>query len=370
MLLITTAIPIIGDMNKVSNYDTELNNNTTSMDIVWSDNFDSYRLKQRLDGTPDDGGWKGWWNLAIYGANVLDDQSHSSPQSVAIRAGSDLIHEFSNIRSGSWVFTDWVYVPSDYRGGSYICLISYYDTIHEEFYSVFRIGFFYDGENGIIYDDWGDASLPLLVDQWVKIQVEFDLDADWYKFYYNDELLLEKEWTDGYYAGDFDEGFLNLAGIDLWCNYLDPAVYHDDMSLEGEATGSIPDLNCDGSITLDKVEPKSEVSGSFIVENIGEPDSRLEWRVYEYPNWSSDWNFEPRSGRLIPEDGQITVEVSFTAPNLTATEFNGTIRVIAVGDPTDYHDIPIKITTPKNRIISIPIFEKLLSRFPILKFLL
>ena len=58
--------------------------NLTSMGRGWSDNFDSYTTGQFLDGTPDDGGWKGWDDDPQFGAYVVSDQALSTPHSVEI----------------------------------------------------------------------------------------------------------------------------------------------------------------------------------------------------------------------------------------------------------------------------------------------
>jgi len=93
----------------------------------WSDNFDSYANDQFLDGTPDDGGWKGWDNDPTFGAFVVDDQDLSPPHSVEIAYDSDLVHEYSGYTIGQWTYTSWVYVPSDFVGNSYYMLLSDYE---------------------------------------------------------------------------------------------------------------------------------------------------------------------------------------------------------------------------------------------------
>jgi len=81
--------------------------------VVWSDNFDSYTNGQFLDGTPDDGGWKGWDNDPLYGASVTNAESRSSPHSVNVNGDTDLVHEYSGYTSGEYIYTAWVYIPED-----------------------------------------------------------------------------------------------------------------------------------------------------------------------------------------------------------------------------------------------------------------
>ena len=129
-------------------------------------------------------------------------------------------------------------------------------------------------------------------------------------------------------------------------------------------TGTVPDLHCDGRISLDNVNPGSTAEGSFTVENIGEPNSRLEWIVNDYPEWGRNWKFQPRKGMLTPEDNPVIVDVSFEAPNEQNKEFTGVIEVFAIGDPDDFHEIPITVITPRNRARFHIFFQQFIEHFP------
>ena len=76
------------------------------------------------------------------------------------------------------------------------------------------------------------------------------------------------------------------------------------------------------------ITPGGTVHGSFQVENIGDPNSTLNWTVDSYPDWGT-WSFTPISGEnLTPEEGTLTVQVYVTAPDQKNTEFQGFIRVV------------------------------------------
>jgi len=359
MLLIATALPAVGTMNFKNDVTMLLEPEPTSTDIVWSDNFDSYNLGQYLDGGPDDGGWEAFYDNPNAGAYVVNDQFYSSPHSVEIYLSADIVHGFSGIGSGTWTYTEMVYVPTDYSYGSYIFFVSYYKFSPENWYTQFGIVF--NGNDGVIEDYKTYVTLPLITDQWVEIRVEIDLEADWFECYYNDELLVANEWTDGWsYSGD--EGFLNLGGIDFcWGN---SPIYHDDMSLEGEASGLVPDLECDGDLSWIEVEPGTYVTGEFTVENIGDSNSMLGWVIEEYPEWGDLWAFQPRSGMLTPEDDPITVNVGVIAPEDNETEFTGEIKVVNVADPSDFEIIDVSLATPVNQQVTNPVLQMLLERFP------
>jgi len=78
--------------------------------IVWEDDFDSYADGSSMHGQ---GGWKGWDNDPAWTAYVTSAQARSSPHSVNIAGDSDLVHEYSGYTSGDYIYTAYVYIPSD-----------------------------------------------------------------------------------------------------------------------------------------------------------------------------------------------------------------------------------------------------------------
>jgi len=109
-----------------------------------------------------------------------------------------------------------------------------------------------------------------------------------------------------------------------------------------------PDLECEGSLSWSNVKPGSTVTGSFIVKNVGDPGSELDWEIYDYPTWGR-WTFNPSSGNnLKPEDGEVTVEVTVTAPSEKNKQFTGEVKVKNKENSSDYCTIPISLATPKS----------------------
>jgi len=117
----------------------------------------------------------------------------------------------------------------------------------------------------------------------------------------------------------------------------------------------IPNLQCGGSISWMDVSPGATVTGSFTVENVGDPESELNWEITSFPNWG-DWTFTPENGSgLTPEDGSFIVNVSVTVPNNPDTEFFGDIKIVNSDDPSDFCEINIYLKTPKNKSINHPV---------------
>jgi len=137
-------------------------------------------------------------------------------------------------------------------------------------------------------------------------------------------------------------------------------------ALTGEFTEPEPDLNCEGDLSWSRVKPGEEVTDCFIVENIGESGSELNWEVTDWPNWG-EWDLPVSGYNLKPEDGKVTVEVTVTAPEESEKEFLGELRIENKNDPSDYDIISITLTTPRSRPRIINFIEQILQGFPLLQ---
>ena len=330
------------------------------LDILWQDNFDSYTNGQFLDGTPDDGGWKGWDNDPMWGSYVTDVQSLSSPHSIAITGDSDSVKEFSGLTSGQFTLTTHVYVPDDFVGNSYFILLSSYeDGMGQENKWALQLRF--DAENGVVESEFDDENFWLLTDQWVEIKVEIDLDLDNMQLYYDGDLLIEKPWTAG--PNNEGDGVLSLDAIDLFANAAS-VIYYDDFVLEGEGVPDpIPDLSCEGTLIWEDVTTGTTVSGSIEVTNVGETGSLLDWEVAEWPTWGT-WTFTPASGIDLAKADSESIIVEVVAPSETNKEFTGTVKLVNSEDAGDFCEINVYLKTPRIRNLQFPILQRILEIFP------
>jgi len=108
----------------------------------------------------------------------------------------------------------------------------------------------------------------------------------------------------------------------------------------------VPDLDCEGFLAWsgEDLEPGDVLTGSFTVENIGEPNSELDWRIMSCPFWGT-WTFDPESGTgLTPEDGFVTIDVEFILEVEINETLYGEIGIQNVDNESDicYIDIQIK----------------------------
>ena len=115
------------------------------------------------------------------------------------------------------------------------------------------------------------------------------------------------------------------------------------------------------------------MTGSFTIENVGDPGSMIDWEVIVWPDWG-EWTFTPSSGNdLKPEDGPLTVQVSVVAPDERNEEFSGHVKIVNIDDSSDSCLIHVSLVTPKNTAL-LPLFLRFLDQhphlFPVLRYFL
>jgi hypothetical protein len=228
--------------------------------LIWSENFDSYAAGSLLGGQ---GGWFPWENASSADANVTNVQSHSPDNSVEIKGGSDMVHQWENVNSGNCTCRVWAYVPGDFEGSIYIILLSLYNGGS----SKWDLQIHFNSATYMLEDYDSTNSTPYAIDEWGEVRVEIDFVNDWQDVYYNDVLWLSKSWTQGTSGG----GVLALDAVDLW-GESGSAVYYDDLSLWATETVTNPELEI-GPIT-----------GGFglksSVKNVGDADAtNVVWNI-------------------------------------------------------------------------------------------
>jgi len=347
-------------------FSTPKNMIKTSTDIFWSDNFDSYDLGEILGDNPnEDGGWEIWDdginNPRPSGGEVVDYIYRSSPHSLEIFGPCDILHQFDGLNCGNVTCSVWSYVPNEVNYGA----VTVFGSYHKQGTSVdplTPVGVQFDNVEGVIFNVYYHNYLPIITDQWVEIRLELNLEEDWYECYYNNELLVEGIWT----VTTHGDAYRNFGFLDFFLG-TNPVLF-DDITVEWESTGLEPDLDGEGSLQWTDVEVETIVTGSFSLENIGDPNSWLEWRVDEYPDFGT-WYCNPAKGLLKTEDGPITVEVRVKAPENKNKQFTGDLKIEVIGNPNDEVIIPVTLTTPKIMQFNEfnPWISRIIERFPILE---
>jgi hypothetical protein len=160
-------------------------------------------------------------------------------------------------------------------------------------------------------------------------------------------LVIDGYNSEGYYHLNFGWG----GSYDGW--YKIPEELPFELTvLEGVVVditddNAISNLHSNGNLYWPDIKPGSTVSGSFEIENIGEPGSSIDWEIASWPEWGT-WTFTPTSGTgLTPETGAITIDVSVAVPDDKNTDFKGTIRINNIDNTSDYCQIHVMLSTPQ-----------------------
>ena len=119
-----------------------------------------------------------------------------------------------------------------------------------------------------------------------------------------------------------------------------------DADASKSGNDGIPDLDCGGFLGFYDPEPGSTVTGEFFVENIGDPDSELDWEIIEWPEWGT-WTFTPESGEnLKPEDGAMTIETEIILPSEIEETIGGEIKIVNIEDNNDFCIVSVIVQIP------------------------
>lgn len=142
----------------------------------------------------------------------------------------------------------------------------------------------------------------------------------------------------------------------------------DEVSSGKEAIGSGPDLYCLGSVGEDPVRPGQVIKGHFFVLNIGEAGSLLDWEISDWPDWGTDWTFNPSSGEDLSPFHPVKVCVTFKAPTPDEQIYYwGRIEVCAVDNPDDFERVIVYAGVVLSREITNSLLLSFLEHFPLLK---
>jgi hypothetical protein len=213
------------------------------------EDLESYPDGSQLHG---EGGWKGWDDDPAFSAPVTGDQARSGAQAMDVSGGSDLVREYGSADAGAWSYSAWQYIPLDFESratddfaGTYFVLLNTYHDGGPYNWSV-QVGF--DSNDGMMNVFHGAGldtiDVPYETDRWVKIQSIVDLENDWTRIYYDEQLVTEYSWAGGVIGEG--GGALDIAAVDLYANGS-TSVYYDDLVLE-------PITGCGNALSSDADE--------------------------------------------------------------------------------------------------------------------
>jgi len=169
----------------------------------FSDSFDTYATGSTIAGQ---GGWETWDNNPAADTTVVSTQAFNPPNSLKDDGAADIVHQFAGITSGVWHARTMTYIPSTQEGEMFFILLNTYvvGTHNNPDWSaqvVFcNINCLGNGLPGSVFslgggEVGGGGSLPLILDAWVEIRAQIDLNNNMYQLFYGGQLFETQQWT-------------------------------------------------------------------------------------------------------------------------------------------------------------------------------
>jgi hypothetical protein len=108
-----------------------------------------------------------------------------------------------------------------------------------------------------------------------------------------------------------------------------------------------PKLYVNGHLTWTKIKPGTTLTGTFQIQNYGDPTSWLNWTINTTTLTWGTWTVTPHSGHnLNPSDGPVTINVTCVAPKDKNKQFRGSMKIIDLDNASDNGTLPIILQTP------------------------
>lgn len=188
-------------------------------------------------------GWEVWYSGGNDG-QVVTGAAHGGSKFMQMTVGTDAVHRF-NISGGQWDVSVWTFIPTG-TGDAFFIMMNQYGESTTDNWSV-QIRLSGDTTLGAVVESQFDsATLPAILDQWVELRLEIDLDADLVNSFYNGQPLgVNLTWS----ANVSGNGTPTIACIDLYSSSSEGARW-DDLSLQAAGEPCTGDLNNSGVVDL------------------------------------------------------------------------------------------------------------------------
>lgn len=183
----------------------------------FTDNFDTYANGSTIAGQ---GGWETWDNAAGANTTVVNTQSFTAPNSLAVSGPADIVHQFAGANaaaSATWFARVQTFVPSNASGDMFFILLNQYAPLGADNNWSVQVALCQtgciSGTPGMVAnlggtDVPGAATVPLITNQWVELRVEINFTANTYSVFYNNQLLETLPWQ--------QTGTAQVAAVDLF----------------------------------------------------------------------------------------------------------------------------------------------------------
>ena len=178
------------------------------------DNFDALTaglgVAEQLGGL-----WTTWSGTSADDAMVTDAQSNSPDNSFVVDAGAvDLIRQFGSepLSTGQWLYSHYIYVPAGFSG--------YFNVQTDPTPGVgWNLDLYFNDDGTGYFDGQSTEVFDYAPDTWIKVEINYDLDAELAEVLFDGEQILEFVNT------------LTIGGIDYYgaATGGDPGAFYDNV---------------------------------------------------------------------------------------------------------------------------------------------
>jgi len=261
-----------------------------------------------------------------------------------------------------WVIVDAVTYPDFVHSGDYAGWINY-DTPNPSDNWLYTPDLDLTGYDAVTLVFWAECDT-----NWPTATMELHIQGDGFDDMIWD-MIADEMWADFIYR-EMTFDLSNYIGQTINISWRYVGIDGESFGLDDisviSGSASTPDLECDGTLGWENVDPGSTVTGTFTVENIGDSGSLLDWEIESSPEWGN-WTFDPEGGTdLTPEDGAITITVEVVAPD-DGEEFIGEVKIVNSENSGDFCIIDATMTdVVSHRSMILQFLEMLAQRFPLI----
>ncbi len=212
------------------------------------DGFEDYAVGSAVAGQ---GGWDLWPGGAD--AFVSDVEAASGSNSfLADQFETDVIYRMRDgsgtpvATSGQWTFSCQTYMSSAAIGDFYVIILNQFndaDPGSSNWSMQVRLGTI----DLTVESQFDGNTTDLILDEWVELRAEIDLDADTFDIYYNGVAFAEDLiWSENVSGG----GLTQIDVLDLYAPNANPTYIDDVKLVEADGGGCRADLDGDGALSI------------------------------------------------------------------------------------------------------------------------
>ena len=210
------------------------------------DGFESYAVGSGVAGQ---GGWDLW--PGGFDAFVSDDEAASGSNSfLANDFETDIIYRMRDggtpiATSGQWTFSCQTFMSSLAVGDFYVIILNQFNDaspVDSNWSMQVRLGTI----DLTVESEFDGNTTDLILDEWVELRAEIDLDNDTFDIFYNGVAFAEDlVWSENVSGG----GLTQIDVLDLYAPNALPTYIDDVLLVEADA-GCRADLDGDGTLTI------------------------------------------------------------------------------------------------------------------------